>query len=264
MVRRVTEGKSAESTVRALERGVAVLKAFGPDTPELTLAEVARRSGLSRGTADRFLSTLVELGYLGASGRRFHLRPRVLDLGFSHLSSMTLPEVAHPYLADLADTLERSTSLAVLDGDDVIYLDRVARRRILAVGVRIGSRLPAAVTSHGRILLACLPAGRLEEYLSRVQLEPRAPAAARTVDELRERIARATEQGWCLVEDELAEGVSALSAPVRDSRDKVVAAVNVAEHSAERGKRLDEVALGPLQAAVAEIESDLQLIGFRG
>lgn len=267
MVRAETDTRAPEADqfVRSLDRGLAVLKAFGADAPGLTLSEVARRTGLTRASAGRFLHTLVELGYLGTSGRVFHVRPRVLELGFAHLTSLSLAEVVHPYLADLSEAVSRSTSLGVLDGQDVVYLDHIARRRILSVGIKIGMRLPAFLTSQGRMLLACLDDECREDYLAHVHLQPRTPSTVRTVDALRERIAQAAAQGWCLVEDELGEGIVSLSLPVRDARGSVVAAANVAELSTEPGRaRLDEVALDPLRAAVTEIEADLRLIGPGG
>lgn len=252
-----------EFFVRSLERGLGVLKAFGADAPELTLSDVARRTGLSRAAAGRFLHTLVELGYLGVRGRNFHLRPRVLSLGFAHLTSLSLAEVAHPHLADLSELVERSTSLAVLDGQDVVYLDRIARRRILGVGISIGMRLPAYLTSQGRMLAACLDARGRAEYLADVRLEPRTASTVRTVDALRERVEAAAAQGWCVVEDELGEGITSLSLPLRDAGGAVVAAVNVAELATGPRPPLDEVALAPLRATVAEIETDLRLSGVR-
>lgn len=258
-----TEAPDSEHFVRSLDRGLTVLKAFSADAPEQSLSDVARRTGLSRASAGRFLHTLVELGYLETSGRVFRVRPRVLDLGFAYLTSLSLAEVVHPYLVDLSDQFARSTSLGVLDGLDVVYLDRIARRRILGVGIQIGMRLPAFVTSQGRMLLACLPPEQREQHLARIDLEPRTASTVRTLDALRERLAEAEAQGWCLVDSELGEGITSLSVPVRDAHGVVVAAVNVAELSTEPGPRLDEIALGPLRATVADIEADLRLVGLR-
>jgi IclR family pca regulon transcriptional regulator len=265
------EPADTEFVVRSLERGLGVLKAFTADAPELTLSDVARRSRLSRAAAGRFVHTLVELGYLGisrgtsrgTSGRTFHLRPRVLDLGFAYLTSLSAPEIAHPYLLELSQRLERSTSLGVLDGEDVVYLDHVPVRRILRVGITTGSRLPAYLTSQGRMLVACAPPQVREDYLARVRLEPRTASTVRTADELRERLRLAREQGWCLVENELGEGVVSVSVPVRDASGSVFAAVNAAELTTGDGSRLDAVALEPLLATAAAIETDLRLAGVR-
>lgn len=251
---------SVRDHVQSLERGLSVLKAFSAEQPELTLSEVARHCDLPRSAARRFLLTLVDLGYVGVDGRNFYLRSQVLELGYTYLSSMRLPDVARRPLVQLSADLQRSTSVAVLDRDDVVYVIRIAAKRILAAGIVVGTRLPAYLTSHGRVLLGAVPEAELDAYLARVVLEPRAPKTVSTLDALRREIELARQQGWSLVDEELEEGVSSVATALRDAGGGVVASVNVAVYAgAGAGAGLIALALQPLLATAAAIEEHLRL-----
>ncbi|GAB3905981.1 hypothetical protein GCM10027612_76470 [Microbispora bryophytorum subsp. camponoti] len=147
----------AEEHVQSLARGLAVIRAFDAASPELTLSEVARKTGLTRAAARRFLLTLAGLGYVRTDGRLFSLSPRVLELGYAYLSSLSLPEVALPHLERLAAEVHESASVSVLDDTDIVYVARVPTARIMRVTIAIGTRFPAYCTSMGRVLLAGLP-----------------------------------------------------------------------------------------------------------
>lgn len=262
MVDQPAPARNGRDHVQSLERGLAVLKAFSAEQPELTLSEVARQCDLTRSAARRFLLTLVDLGYVGIDGRNFYLRSQVLELGYTYLASLQLPEVARRHLVALSDEVARSSSVAVLAGDDVVYVVRIAAKRILAAGIGVGTRLPAYLTSHGRVLLAALPEAELDAYLSRVVLERRAPRTVATPEALRREIDLAREQGWSLVDQELEEGVSSVAAPLRDAGGEVVASVNVAVYAgAGAGAGLMELALKPLLATAGAIEGHLRLAG---
>ncbi|XVX21682.1 IclR family transcriptional regulator domain-containing protein [Actinomycetota bacterium] len=213
--------------VQSLARGFDVILAFDAEHPDLTLADVARRTGLTRATARRFLYTLVTLGYVRTDGRHFSLTPRVLRLGYAYLSGISLPEVAQPHLKDLSRSLGESTSAAVLDGDDIVYVARIHTQRIMSVGIPIGTRFPAYATSMGRVLLAALPQPELDDYLARVTLEPITPLTVRDPEALRAEVGRVREQGYAVVDQELETGLRAVAVPVTDSRGRVVAAINV-------------------------------------
>ena len=133
--------------VQSLERGLAVILTFGPDRPELTLAEVAKGTGLTRAAARRFLLTLVELGYVRNEGRLFSLRPRVMELGYAYLSGLSLAEVAQPHVEELVSAIHESSSVCVLDGNDVVYVVRVPTKRIMTISISVGTRFPAYCTS---------------------------------------------------------------------------------------------------------------------
>src|SRR5579875_457972 len=136
--------------VQSLDRGLAVIRAFDAQHPELTLSDVARATGLTRAAARRFLHTLVELGYVRSDGRLFALRPKILELGYAYLSSLSLPEIALPHLEQLVERVHESSSVSVLDGDEVVYVARVPTKRIMAVSISVGTRFPAYATSMGR------------------------------------------------------------------------------------------------------------------
>lgn len=261
---RLDEPKRAEYFVQSVERALAVIKTFSADHPELTLSEIARHTGMTRAAARRFVLTLADLGYLGVVDRKFYLRPTVLELGHTYLSILSLPQAATPHLTTLSEQLNETTSLAVLEGDDIVYVARIGPRRVMASGLTVGTRLPAYLTSHGRIQLANLPDDRLDDYLTHVRLEARTAQTVTDPDVLRRRLRQARNQGWALVDQELEEGVTSIAVPVRDGDGRVVASLNVGTHSRRlRAPVLREVALEPLQETAAQIERDIALLPVR-
>jgi IclR family pca regulon transcriptional regulator len=218
------------SFVRSLERGLAVIRALS--APEdMSLSDVARAVGLSRAAARRSLFTLEELGYVRRSGGRFALTPRVLELGYAYLSSVSLPELAQPHLERLVQELHESSSVSVLDGDDIVYVARVPTRRIMSVTISVGTRFPAYATSMGRILLASLPADDLDAALARIRPRRITPSTITTREQLASELERVRRQGWALVDQELEEGLRSIAAPIRGRSNAVVAAVNLSVHA---------------------------------
>ncbi|WP_156184700.1 IclR family transcriptional regulator domain-containing protein [Allosalinactinospora lopnorensis] len=249
-----------EHFVQSLERGLAVIRAFTPQASSMTLSEVARATGLTRAAARRFLLTLVDLGYVRTDGRAFALTPRVLELGYAYLSSAGLPEVAQPHLERLASEVRESSSVSVLDGDDVVYIARVPTSRIMRVAINVGTRFPAYATSMGRVLLAGRPADELEAYLNRVELRRHTAYTLSTVPRLRAEIDRVRNQGWAIVDQELEEGLRSVATPIRDREGKVVAAVNVSAHASRASvEDIRRDLLPPLLATTARIEADLEI-----
>lgn len=244
--------------VQSLERGLAVIRAFDAAHPELTLSEVAAATNVTRAAARRFLLTLAELGYVRSDGRLFSLTPKVLELGYAYLSSLSLPDVAEPHLETLAAEVNESSSISVLDRDDVVYVARVPVSRIMTVTISVGTRFPAYATSMGRVLLAGLTADQLEEYLSRVRLQRLTSRTVSSVASLRAELARVKAQGWAIVNQELEEGLRAVAAPIRDRRDRVIAAVNISTQASRTSlDTMRRELLPPLLATVKRIESDL-------
>jgi IclR family pca regulon transcriptional regulator len=244
--------------VQSLARGLAVIRAFSATSPEMTLSEVARATDLSRAAARRFLLTLADLGYVRSDGRLFALTPRVLELGYAYLSSLSLPEVADPHLERLAAEVHESASVAVLDGEDVVYVARVATARIMRVTINIGTRFPAYCTSMGRVLLAALPSDRLDEHLGRAGLRRLTARTITEPDALRAELDRVRERGWAMVDQELEEGLRSIAAPIRDRSGVTVAAVNVSTHASRTTLQQARRNLLPaLLATAAGIEADL-------
>jgi IclR family pca regulon transcriptional regulator len=217
--------------VIALQRGLDVLRAFGRDTPVLTLTQVAQLTGLSRGTSRRLLHTLVALGYIRMDGREFRLTPRVLDIGYSYLAALDLVDLVREDMDGLARRTGESSSVAVLDRDDVVYVARAPASRIMSVALGLGSRLPAYCTSLGRVLLAGLRPAELEGYLADVRFEPLTSRTITDREGLRTELDRVRAQGWALVDQELEIGVRSMAAPLHNRTGCTVAAINVSAHA---------------------------------
>ena len=250
--------------VQSLERGLAVIRAFDASAPELTLSDVARLTGLTRAAARRFLLTLVDLGYVRTDGRRFTLSPRVLELGYAYLSSLSLPEIAEPHLERLVAEVRESSSVSVLDGEDIVYVARVPTSRIMRVAINVGTRFPAYATSMGRVLLAGLPDDEVEAFLERADLRRLTERTVTTGDALRRELRRARSQGWALVDQELEEGLRSVAAPIRDRDGRVTAAVNLSAHASRTSvEAVERTLLPPLLATAERIEADLKDVGAR-
>jgi IclR family pca regulon transcriptional regulator len=223
----VESGPEGGDRVQAFVRGLSVITCFDAEHPEMSLSEVARRTGLTRAAARRFLLTLLDLGYVGSDGRVFRLTPRVLDLGYSYLSSLSLPEVARPHLHRLSHQVQESSSVSVLDGGEIVYVARVATRRIMAAAIDVGTRFPAYATSMGRVLLAHLP---LEDATRRIEAAGPRPLTPRTLtrtDAVLDELEVVRRNGFAVVDQELEIGLRSLSVGVRDPDGHVGAAVNL-------------------------------------
>lgn len=244
--------------IEALARGLDVIRAFRPQRPVMTLAEVAKEAGLARPTARRILITLQELGYVRSDGTGFVLTPRVLELGTAYVRSTGLWELARPHLEELSKRTGESCSVAQLDGSDIVYVARVAVPKIVTLAVQIGTRFPALQTSLGKAMLSALPSEEVDRVLSeptRSGLVPRwQPDRGGRDAALREVRAR----GWALTDEHLALGIRSVAAPLRDGQGRVFAAVNVNTHSAETSlEHLTQHHLPLLLATAGEISADV-------
>jgi IclR family pca regulon transcriptional regulator len=224
---------SGPDFIEAIARGLDVIRAFGPGQPVMSLAAVATASDLHRPTARRILLTLEELGYVRQVGGGYELTPRVLDLGMSYVLSRGLWEIARPHMEALVARTRESSSIAQLDGSDIVYVARVAVPKIVTLAVTIGTRFPAMQTSLGKVLLAALPSAEVDRVLaepSRSGIVPRwQPDASERASALREVRAR----GWALTDEQLAPGIRSVAVPLRDGEGRVIAALNVNSHAAE-------------------------------
>jgi IclR family pca regulon transcriptional regulator len=192
-------------------------------------------------------------------GRRFALSPRVLELGYAYLSGLGLPDIAEPHLERLAAEVRESSSVSVLDGDDIVYVARVPTSRIMRVAINVGTRFPAHATSMGRVQLAALSETELDAYLARADRRRLTQHTLTDADALRRELGRVRAQGWALVDQELEEGLRSVAAPIRDRSGRVVAAVNVSAHASRASKEtVRRVLLPPLLATAEHIEADLR------
>ena len=233
-------GRAANSEfVQSLERGLAVIQAFGPDSSEMTISEVAEATGTTRATARRFLLTLEQLGHIRNDGRKFSLTPHVLGLGYAYLASLNWWQNAQPAMEDVVKELQESCSASVLDGKDVIYVARVSATRIMSINLSIGTRLPAHVTSLGRVLLSHQTPEMLDAYLADIVPYKFTDHSKTDINELRDAIETARLKGYALVDQELETGLRSLAVPIYDRNGHILAALNVGTHAAR--SRLDEM-----------------------
>ncbi len=221
------------SLLNSFAKGLRVLEAFGTDSPRRSIAEVARATGLDRATARRCLLTLHALGYAEHDGKFFTLTPRVLRLGFGALAALPLARAVQPWLDQLSEKLGQSTSVAILDDTDIVYIARAAQRKVMSVGLMPGSRLPAHCTSLGRVLLAALPEQEARSILQRSDLSPRTPFSLTEPDEILAQIADARAQGFAIVDQEVELGLRSIAVPLHTCRGKVAGALNSGVATAE-------------------------------
>jgi IclR family pca regulon transcriptional regulator len=259
-----SDGTRPAHFVQSLERGFAVIKAFSADEPSLSLTEVARKSGLTRAAARRFLLTLVDLGYTRVDGRLFSLTPRVLELGYAYISSFSLTRVAEPHMERLVAEVRESCSLSVLDGTDIVYIARIPTTRIMTVAINVGTRFPAHATAMGRVLLAALDDAQIDDYIEHAEFVKYASHTIVEPDALRAELTRVRRQGWSIVDQELEEGLRSVAAPIRDGSGRVAASANLSSHASRASLSMIKQKLLPLLLdAVGRIEADLGIAPSR-
>lgn len=241
--------------VQSLARGLAVLTAFDADHSTLGLAGIAARTGLSRAAVRRLVLTLQHLGYVRALGREYALSPRVLELGFGCLGSLKLTDLAQPLIEQLAQRLNLSCSMAVLDGQNIVYVLRVPVRRLMSVTLGVGAQLPAYAASMGRVLLAGLPSEALDAWLARCRAARLTPHTVTDPRRLRRIVRDVGTQGYAYVEQELELGLCSIAVPVRDRDGRVVAALNASlPYHAGAARHALRAVLPGLRATAAAIE----------
>jgi IclR family transcriptional regulator, pca regulon regulatory protein len=247
--------------IEALARGLDVLRCFRAGRPVLTLSEIAAATGLARPTVRRILLTLDELGYVRSADRGFALTPRVLELGMSYINSLNMWEIAEPHMRRLVDQTNESTSMAQLDGNDIVYVARVAVPKIVTLAVTVGTRFPAPATSMGKILLAALDQAELTAALAEPTRSGITPWWQPERDELDRTLREVRARGWALADQDLAPGIRSVATGVRNGDGKVVAAVNVTVHAAETSvEQLTEEHLPRLLRTAADISRDWALL----
>ena len=241
--------------VGALASGLEVLQAFDAEHARMTLSEVAVRTEMDRAKARRFLLTLHALGFVKRSGRQFELTPRVLQLGYAYQASNNYRAVILQHLEDITAELGESSSLAVLDSDDVVYVLRSsARHRLMAITLSVGTRLPAAYTSMGRVLLGQLSEAELDAYFARVTLHAFTALSVTRPAALKEEIIKAREQGYAIVDQELDSGLRSVAVPVFAGNGELLGAINISTNAARVDMQtLKDVYLSRLQQAAEAV-----------
>jgi len=213
--------------IDGLIKGIDVIRAFNGETVQLSATEVADKIGLSRSAARRYLLTLVHIGMAATDGRNYWLTPKVLSLGHSYLDSARLPRAIIPFLQRLTSQLQESSNYAVLDGDDVVYINRVNAQRVLSTGFDPGTRLPAHTSTAGRVLLAALPDTALQAYLHRVTLVAYTHQTVTDKDILLRELLAIREQGFAVTENQYETGLRGISVPIKTRHGKLVGAISV-------------------------------------
>ncbi|RAI43034.1 IclR family transcriptional regulator domain-containing protein [Rhodoplanes roseus] len=238
----------------SLVRGLAVIQAFSRDTSSMTIAQISQATGIPRAAVRRCLYTLRALGFADTEdGRHYVLRPRILSLGHAYLSSIPLTRIAQPLLRRISNELNESSSIAILEDDDIVYIARASASRIMTIDLHVGSRLPAVFTSMGRVLLAHRP-GDLDQRLARVVFQPFTPNTVKDAASLRGEIERVREQGYSIVDQELELGLRSIAVPIMASDGTAFAAINVGVHASRMSNQdLVSKILPLLRQAAAEL-----------
>ncbi|MEO7259011.1 MAG: IclR family transcriptional regulator C-terminal domain-containing protein [Luteimonas sp.] len=261
---RMASSKSFEDSpdyVQSLARGLRVLRAFDRDRPTPSLSEVAGHTGLARAVARRSLLTLQHLGYVATRGRSFFLTPRVLELGYSYLSSLDLTELAQQTMEQLARLVEESCSMAVLDGDDIVYVLRVPVRRVMSIALGVGARLPAFAASMGRVMLADLPDPELADWLRNHKFRAYTPHTLHKASQLKAELLRVRSQGYALVSQELELGLCSIAVPIRAGNGHAVAGLNI---SMQYREGACELALKKMLPALRNAQQSIEQAIARG
>ncbi|HUX68980.1 MAG TPA: IclR family transcriptional regulator C-terminal domain-containing protein [Cellulomonadaceae bacterium] len=246
--------------VEALARGLDILACFDADHPSMSLTDVATATGLARPTARRLLLTLQELGFVRSVDGAFRLTPQVLTLGMAYVGALGLWEIARPHLEALVARTGESSSMAQLDGSDIVYIARVSVPKIIALRVEIGTRFPATRTSQGKVLLAALTPAQLVATLAHPSRAGLPPHAGPSGEELQDELTTVRARGWALADEELAPGVRSVAVPVRDGTGAVRAAMNVTVHAAETStERLVEEHLPLLLRTAGDVSAEWAL-----
>lgn len=243
-----------------LSRGLRVIRAFGERRYPQTAADLSRRAGLSRAVTQRCLYTLIQLGFAEQHGRHYVLTPLILSLGHAYFSSTPFVSLAQPVLEELSATVNETCALAIMEGNEVLYLARSEVHRILATTLGLGSRLPAYCTTIGRVMLAQLTPSALDRYFESVDLAPFTEFTETSPTRLREIIARVREQGYAVVDQEIDLNVRAIGVPVKAASGRTCGGLNVSVRSPRMPlARLTSEFLGPMQAAAEKLGKFLVL-----
>ena len=236
--------------IQSLERGLGIIRAFGPHAPEQTVSELAITTGLTRATARRFLITLIELGYVESDGRIFRLTPKVLELGYSFLSGLRFPDVALPHLERLVAEVDEGSEACVLDGDHIVYVARVPSSAVMTVSINVGARMPAHATSMGKVLLAFLPDPELDAYFAHAELRSFLPRTVTDPGELRAQLERVREQGYAVEREEFDEDFCCVAAPVTGERGELRGILGLSASTRAFDAEHDDLAAAALDVAI--------------
>ena len=242
------------SFMTSLARGLAVVKAFSDQRRAMTIAQISHKTGIPRAAVRRCLYTLKQLGYADSEANNFFLKPKILTLGYSYLSSTPLTISAQPCLNQVSRSLNESCSLAVMDEGEVLYISRSATSRVMSVALNAGSRLPAYCTALGRVMLAAMTESQLNDYFSECELRTYTERTLVSEEKLRVLLRDVGQTGYAIVEEELEIGLQSIAVPVRGASGAVVAALNIATQTTRVTRhQLEHAFLPTLLNAASEL-----------
>jgi IclR family pca regulon transcriptional regulator len=243
----------------SLARGLEVMRGFSREKRLMSIAQLSHKTGIPRASVRRCLYTLAQLGYVGTDdGRNYALRPKVLGLGHAYLSSTPMVVTAQPFLDRVSEAVNESCSLAILDGEDILYLGRSVTSRIISVTLNVGSRLPAHCTSIGYVLLASLAPKDLDAFLGKAQLKAYTERTLTSPEKLREQLEQVRQADYAIADRLMETGVRSIAVPVRNAAGTVVAGINVIVETGRVSLRdMRTLYLPQLQSAAADLGAQL-------
>lgn len=245
--------------LNSLARGLAVLRAFSREKPEMTLSEIASQTGLNPAVVRRCLNTLQHLGYVGKKDKLFLLRPDVFLLGSAYIESMNLEEVVRPSLQRVRDNTDNSVGLAVLSDLDILFLVYVSTKQLTRIVAGVGTRFPAYATAAGRAILAFEEKDVVDEYFRQVQLETLTEKTVSSKKELKSILNTVRKNRYAATDGQLDFGVVSVAVPVFNEENKVIASVSCSTASARTSEQgMVENIVPELMEAAKEIEFQLR------
>lgn len=249
---------SRADMIDGLRKGLEVICAFDDSTPRLTQSELAHRLDLSRAAARRYLMTLTALGYMATDGKSFWLTPRVMRLGHSYVSSARLPRTVLPFLQKLTESLSESTSLAVLEDEDAVYITRASAPKLLSTTIEPGTRLPAYTTAAGRLLLSLMPDAALDHWLASATLKAYTPQTITDKSALKRELLKLRKLGYAATEGQYELGLRGIAVPLIDSTGAPVGALSVSMSiAAMTSAAAVRYFVPPLRAAAEQLRTQL-------
>lgn len=218
--------------VSSLERGLRVLTAFDHDSVEMTPSDVSKKTDLPRAATRRILLTLCKLGYAVSDGKYFRLTPKVLDLSHNYVGNDRIRDLIEPVMRDVADRLKDSCTLNIMDGGDMVSIFSCNANAIGAISMNVGLRIPLYVSTPGRMMLAMLSKKEVDDYLAKADLAPFTPNTVTSKPQLRKELAVSRDQGYAIGREEWEMGLYAISVPVQNDAQEIIACLTAVGNAA--------------------------------
>lgn len=251
----------SKEIVTAFIKGLSVIKAFDYENTSMTLSDVAKKVDITRASARRLLLTLESLGYVVQEGTFFCLTPKIIELGYSYFAALPWTDLAYKNIKKVVDSCQLSCSISILDGCNIICIMRIPATRILNEGIHVGTRLPAAYTSTGRLFMCHMEEKDLKKYIDSLPLKAFTQKSITNKDVLYKKIMFEKNQGYQIVEEEVEDGLVSIAAPIFNRDNKMIGAMNIGSHlSYKNTKLLKETVLPLLINAAKETSHAIKLL----